>query len=96
MVLVTGGTGLVGSHLLYFLLKKEKAVRATHRKNSDLLYVKNVFGYYTEAVDSFYERIEWVEANVTDIPALTEAFIGITKVYHAAAYISFDPKHFQG
>lgn len=95
MILVTGGTGLVGSHLLYFLLKTEKIVRATHRKNSDLLSVKRVFAYYTEDSDSFYNRIEWVEANVTDIPALTEAFKGISKVYHAAAYISFNPKHFQ-
>ncbi|MDX1783123.1 MAG: NAD-dependent epimerase/dehydratase family protein, partial [Aequorivita vladivostokensis] len=30
MILVTGGTGLVGSHLLYFLLKENGNVRAIH------------------------------------------------------------------
>ncbi len=95
MVLVSGGTGLVGSHLLYFLLKKGLTVRATHRKSSDLESVRKVFGYFTEDPDPLYERIEWIEANITDIPALETAFDGVTEVYHAAAYISFHPKHFQ-
>lgn len=94
MVLVTGGTGLVGSHLLYFLLKRGETVRAVHRKSSRLESVKKVFSYYTDKADDFYNRIEWMEANVTDIPALTEAFQSVSHVYHAAAYISFDPKHF--
>ncbi|MCW5518441.1 NAD-dependent epimerase/dehydratase family protein [Aureitalea sp. L0-47] len=95
MVLVTGGTGLVGSHLLYFLLKKGFSVRATHRRNSNLDAVRNVFGYYTEDSDALYNKIEWVEANITDIPALEDAFQGVTQVYHSAAYISFHPRHFQ-
>ncbi len=94
MILVTGGTGLVGSHLLYFLLKNNSTVRAIHRKNSDLIAVKKVFSYYTKEVEETYAKIEWCEANITDIPALTEAFRGITHVYHAAAYISFDPKNY--
>ncbi len=95
MVLVTGGTGLVGSHLLYFLLKKEVPVRAIHRKTSNLTSVKEVFSYYSEDSEALFDRIQWVEANLTDVPALTIAFEGITQVYHAAAYISFNPKHFR-
>lgn len=95
MVLVTGGTGLVGSHLLYFLLKKGVAVRAIHRKSSRLETVRRVFSYYTEDADSLFSKIEWKEANITDIPALDDAFRGVTHVYHSAAYISFHPKHFQ-
>ncbi len=95
MVLVTGGTGLVGSHILYFLLKGGQKVRAIHRKSSDLKAVLNVFSYYTNNAESIYNQIEWKEANLNDIPALTEAFQGIEKVYHAAAYVSFDPNNFQ-
>lgn len=94
MILVTGGTGLVGSHLLYYLLKDNESVRAIHRKGSDLLAVKEVFTYYTKNSEEFFNRIEWWEADVTEIPSLTEAFIEVTHVYHAAAYISFNPKHY--
>jgi len=95
MILVTGATGLVGSHLLYFLLKENDKVRAVHRSSSDLLGIKKVFSIYTENVEDIYKRIEWVEANVIDIPALTNAFIGVTEVYHCAAYISFDPANYK-
>lgn len=95
MILVTGGTGLVGSHLLYFLLKKNEKVRAIHRKNSDLNSVKKVFALYTSEADSLFNKIEWVEANITNIPALTLAFEKITKVYHCAAFITFEPSKYR-
>tara|TARA_R110000851_G_scaffold61343_5_gene141224 strand:+ start:8156 stop:9244 length:1089 start_codon:yes stop_codon:yes gene_type:complete len=97
MILVTGGTGLVGSHLLYFLLKENKQVRAIHRKSSDLQTVKKIFGYYVNETEAeiLFNKIEWQEANITEIPALTDAFKDITYVYHAAAYISFDPKNYK-
>ncbi len=46
MILVTGGTGLVGSHLLWHLLQKGEKVRAIHRPGSDLEQVRQVFDYY--------------------------------------------------
>ncbi len=95
MILVTGGTGLVGSHLLYFLLKKNEQVRAIHRKNSNLNSVKKVFALYTSEVDSLFNKIEWVEANITEIPALTIAFEDIRKVYHCAAFITFNPAKYK-
>lgn len=94
MILVTGGTGLVGAHLLYFLLNDGQKVRAIHRKSSDLNAVLQVFGYYTSEAQKLFESIEWVEANLNDIPALSKAFKGVEYVYHAGAYVSFDPKNF--
>ncbi|HBR55748.1 MAG TPA: NAD-dependent epimerase [Flavobacteriaceae bacterium] len=94
MILVTGGTGLVGSHLLYFLLKKGEKVRAIHRKNSDLHIVEKVCNYYQGDYASIATQLEWFEANITDIPILTEAFEGVTHVYHAAAYVDFNPKNY--
>lgn len=95
MILVTGGTGLVGSHLLYFLLKENGKVRAIHRKNSDVASVKKVFALYTPDAESLFNKIEWVEANITDVPELILAFENITKVYHCAAFISFDPSKYK-
>ena len=95
MILVTGGSGMVGSHLLYFLLKEKAEVRAIHRKNSDIESVKKVFALYTSEVDSLFNKIEWFEANITDVPELTLAFKNIKKVYHCAAFISFDPSKYK-
>ena len=46
MILVTGGTGLVGSHLLYHLLIRGERVRAVHRPGTSPDQVRKVFGYY--------------------------------------------------
>ncbi|EDM43664.1 nucleoside-diphosphate-sugar epimerase [unidentified eubacterium SCB49] len=93
MILVTGGTGLVGSHLLHLLLKEDKAVRAIKRTNSDLNPVKNVFQSYNAA--ALFDKIEWVTADVLDTPTLEDAFINITYVYHCAALVSFAEADYQ-
>lgn len=91
MILVTGGTGLVGSHLLYKLLKTSNKVRAIYRREHKLALVKKVFSYYSADDESLFEQIEWVEADITDIPALQRAFQDIDYVYHCAAFVSFEP-----
>lgn len=96
MVLVTGGTGLVGSHLLYhLLLKNNTQVRAIHTQSSDLTAVKKVFGYYSSNGDALFNKIRWVEADLNTIPALELAFQDITHVYHCAAMISFSSGEYQ-
>ncbi|MUP44607.1 NAD-dependent epimerase/dehydratase family protein [Gramella sp. BOM4] len=93
MILVTGGTGLVGAHLLYELTQDNELVLATKRHSSNIQLVRKVFGYYTNAAtaDRLFEKIKWITASLNDIPSLTEAFEGVEYVYHCAALISFDP-----
>ncbi|CAL65100.1 NAD-dependent epimerase/dehydratase family protein [Christiangramia forsetii] len=93
MILVTGGTGLVGSHLLYELAAKNEKLRATIRPSSDIGQVRKVFGYYSDKAeaDRLFNRIEWVTADINDIPSLNLAFEDISRVYHSAALVSFDP-----
>ena len=43
MILVTGATGLVGSHLLVQLLQENEAVKALYRSKEQIEKVKNVF-----------------------------------------------------
>lgn len=92
MILVTGATGLVGAHLLFNLCNAEDKIRATKRDRSDLDLVKKIFSYYTDEVDPLFKKIEWVDAELLNITELEDAFIGITKVYHCAAWVSFNPK----
>lgn len=95
MILVTGGTGLVGAHLLYRLVLEKKKVRAIYRNKRKLENTKCVFSYYTENYVALFDNIEWVEADLIDIPALSEAFTGVTSVYHCAAFVSFEPDKYQ-
>ncbi len=90
MILVTGATGLVGSHLLYEMLKKEEKVKALKRQSSDTGRVLKTFGYYTDEHEKLYSRIEWVEGDVSDKGSLEMAFKDVTRVYHTAAIISMD------
>ena len=94
MILVTGGTGLVGAHLLVALVNNGEKVRAIHRASSDLEAVKNVFSYDTNKVATLFNKIEWMIADITDITTLEAAFKDIEYVYHCAAYISFNPRHY--
>lgn len=93
MILVTGGTGLVGAHLLYNLTQQHDKLRAIRRSSSDIGLVRRVFGYYSEReeADQLFNRIDWVNADINDIPSLSESFKGVEYVYHSAALISFDP-----
>ena len=95
MILVTGGTGLVGSHLLFKLVNENEKVRAIYRREKTLKRVKHVFSYYANDAENLFEKIEWVQADINDIPILQVAFKGITHVYHCAAFVSFEPDKYR-
>ncbi|NQY28640.1 MAG: NAD-dependent epimerase/dehydratase family protein [Flavobacteriaceae bacterium] len=94
MILVTGGTGLLGAHLLYRLVAQGNSVRAVYRDTSKFEAVKRIFSYYSEIPDVLFGKIEWVNADITDVPALDIAFDTISQVYHCAADLSFNPKNY--
>lgn len=79
MILVTGGTGFLGSHLLRKLVGEGKPVRALYRK------------HIPSQLDDIKDRIEWVAGDVLDVCALEDAMAGVDKVYHCAAIVSFHP-----
>jgi dihydroflavonol-4-reductase len=89
MIFVTGGSGLVGSHLLFDLTSSGKQVRALIRKNSSIELTRKIFGYYSGNPEKLLSSIEWVEGDVMDIYSLYEAMQDADQVYHAAAMVSF-------
>jgi dihydroflavonol-4-reductase len=98
MILVTGATGFIGAHLLYYLTENQKPIRALKRKNSSLEQVKNIFRYLDELGEGKvgkqkFEDIEWVDADILDLPELENKFEGVTEGYHAAVILSFVPGH---
>ncbi|HEY4800745.1 MAG TPA: NAD-dependent epimerase/dehydratase family protein [Bacteroidia bacterium] len=92
MILVTGGTGLIGAHLLYALTQMESRVRAIKRKGSKESEVKKIFSYYSPNANELFSKIDWIEADLLDVLSLSEAMEGISHVYHCAAIVSLNPK----
>lgn len=95
MILVTGSTGLVGAHLLYKLASNNENVKAIYRSSHKLENVKNVFSTYTKDYETLFNSIEWIQADILDIPLLSEAFKNVSYVYHCAAFVSFEPDKYQ-
>ena len=91
MIFVTGGTGLVGSHLLFNLVQSGKNVRALMRSGSNFKMVKKVFSYYSDEAEDLLRKIEWVKGDILDYHSLEDLLPGITEIYHCAAIVSFHP-----
>jgi dihydroflavonol-4-reductase len=89
MILVTGATGLVGSHLLFFLIEQGHLVKALYRNEKSKGKVRQVFKYNKN--EALFEKIEWFQADILDISLLEKAFVDVDFVYHCAALVSFDP-----
>ena len=80
MIAVTGATGLLGSFILRKLAEEKMPVVALKRKGSSMTLAKDI-------------SVTWREADVLDPVSLIEAFEGVTTVIHAAAFVSFNPRH---
>lgn len=91
MIFITGGTGLIGSHLLLDLTRQNEPVKALKRANSDLGIVEKVFHHYAENADELLSKIEWVDGDILDIYSLLDAMEGVDQVVHSAAYVSLNP-----
>jgi nucleoside-diphosphate-sugar epimerase len=93
MIFVTGGTGLLGGQLLYDLVSQGASVRALYRSRSRLSGTLHLFQYRNpEKGKELFGKIEWIEGDILDIPALMETMAGCPFVYHCAGLVSFHPK----
>lgn len=92
MILVTGGTGHLGAHLLYQLVSENKPVRAIVRNHSRIEITRRIFSLYSNDPDTLIHRIEWVEGDVTDYGSILDALKDVSVVYHAAGFVSFSER----
>lgn len=81
-ILITGGTGFLGSYIIKLLVEKGYEVRALRRSN-------HLPGWIPAAV---FDKVEWVEGDVLDVVSLEDAMENVEAVIHSAAVVSFTKK----
>jgi dihydroflavonol-4-reductase len=81
MVAVTGANGLLGSFIVRKLIEEKIPFVAFKRNESD-----------TSLLDDVKDQVSWRTADVLDPVQLEEAFTGVTRVIHAAAVVSYNPR----
>lgn len=81
MVLVTGGSGLVGNELITQLLAAGKQVRAIYNK--------------TPLANFAAPGLQQIQCDILDVVQLEEAMKDIEQVYHCAAVVTFNPRRKQ-
>ena len=74
MNLVTGGTGLLGSHIVEQLRKRAMPVRVLVRPGSDRRWLET-------------QDVEFIEGDITNASSLARACEGVDAVYHSAAKV---------
>jgi dihydroflavonol-4-reductase len=77
MILVTGGSGLLGRELISQLLSQDCEVRAIYNK--------------TPLPDFHSHHLQQFHCNILDVAGLEEAMQDVDQVYHCAAIVTFDP-----
>lgn len=79
MVLVTGGTGFLGSYIIQQLVEKGYKVRALRRSTTVPAWIPA----------AIFNSVEWVDGDILDVVSLEDAMEGVDAIIHSAAVVSF-------
>lgn len=91
MILLTGATGFLGSHLLYRLLAETSVpIKALYRTKSKIKKTEQVFNYYNDSLKN-YKNLSWVQADLLNEVEVDEICKDVSQIYHCAASVSYNP-----
>ena len=89
-ILLTGGTGMLGSELMLQLLREGHELTATYRSAHKIDFTRRQFELAGQSDESSFSRIRWEQCDLLDVVRLEEVMQGAEQVYHSAALVSFD------
>ncbi len=92
MITVTGGTGLLGSHLLLRLARTSNSIQALIRPGSNPEKIFTVWKYYIPDPEELFRHIDWHTVDMANRASFAEALQGSQYVFHCAANVSFNPR----
>ena len=81
-IVVTGGTGFLGSHVLRGLVEK----------GYSSIYALCRAGSSKDLVSDISNSINWIEGDLLDIESLLTLMSGAEYVIHSAAKVSYNPR----
>ncbi len=91
MIVVLGGTGIVGSRLVFHCLKRNQALRLLYRtetKKQKLIHYLLSQGISENQI----ELIHWIHGNLLNDNVLNQLINEKDEVYHCANFVSFDER----
>jgi len=88
-ILLSGATGLLGSHVLMELVASDAYIIALYRDDKAKHDVNSLFAYY--GIEDKWEKVVWEKCDVLDLQRLNDLMESVNQVYHCAAMVSFDP-----
>jgi len=92
MILVTGGTGMLGAYLLLQLTQQNDKIYAIKRAQSSLQLTAKIFQHYLPDANTYLNKIQWINLDLVDDVDLDENLQNIDEIYHCAAQISYQKK----
>lgn len=88
-VFITGAGGILGSHILMELLKKDVEIYALYRSEKSPNAVKKVFDFF--GMSGKFNLIKWTQGDIHDTVFLNDWIKDNSLVIHAAGFVSFLP-----
>lgn len=89
MNLVTGASGILGSHVLVELLRQGETVIPCKQSGSSLEGTRRLFDLYFEDAEERFNALQWRTLDLLDQGSVEDALEGIKRVYHCAALVSY-------
>lgn len=90
MIVVTGATGLVGSHLCLRLTEMGIPFLACYHEEKKKKHLNSLFQFYNK--EHLVESISWEKLDLTDFENVLAVTENATHVFHCAAVVSYHPK----